>query len=84
MKSSYLNPACRYKMQGPRTQRGMVRHYTWHYRPWAQDELERFSNLPFGEAIERAALAKDERGKRFRTSYSVIPRRIRGSPLSAA
>ncbi len=66
-------------MQGPRTQRGMVRHYTWHYRPWAQDELERFSNLPFGEAIERAALAKDERGKRF--SHQ---RRLRGSVLRKA
>jgi hypothetical protein len=57
----------------------MVRHYILHYLPRAQEELESFRSQPFEEALERATLAKDERGKRF--SHQ---RRLEGSQLRKA
>lgn len=65
MKPCFPDPTCRHKGQRPHTLRGMVRHYILHYRPRARAELWTFCRQPFEEALERAALAQDERGKRF-------------------
>jgi hypothetical protein len=54
----------------------MVRHYILHYRPHAQAELWTFCRQPFEEALERAALARDEHAKRL--SHQ---RRLKGSLL---
>lgn len=52
--------------QGNPTLRAVVRSYIMHNRPQAQRELNFFAQLPSLElAIESAALATDECGKRF-------------------
>jgi hypothetical protein len=79
MKQCFPNPTCGHKGQRPRTLREMVRDYILHYRPRARAELWTFCRQPFEEALERAALAKDERGKRF--SHQ---RRLRASLLRKA
>jgi hypothetical protein len=43
----------------------MVRDYTLHCGPWAQEELEIFSSVPFDAALKSAALAEDGDRKRF-------------------
>jgi hypothetical protein len=43
----------------------MVDEYILQKRPLARAELWTFCRQPFEEALERAALARDERGKRF-------------------
>jgi hypothetical protein len=79
MKPCFPSTTCGHKGQRLRTLRGMVRHYILYKRPRAQDELESFRSRPFEEALERAAQAKDERGKRF--SHQT---RLEGSQLRKA
>ena len=79
MKPCFPGTTCGHKGQRPRTLRAMVRHYIFYKRPCAQHELESFAKLPYEEALERAALAKDGRGKRF--SHQT---RLEGSKLRKA
>lgn len=79
MKLCFPSPTCDHKGQIPRTLRGMVRHYILNKRPRAQHELECFRRQPLEKALERAALANDERGKRF--SHQT---RLKGSQLRKA
>lgn len=65
MKPRSPDPTCRAKGKRLRTLRGLVRHYILTKRPRAQHELDSFSKQSFEEALERAALARHENGKRF-------------------
>jgi hypothetical protein len=87
MKPCFPNPTRRDNGQRSRTLRGMVRHYILNRRHRAQAELWSFCRLPFEEALERAALAEDEREKRLghqtRLRGSLL-RKARSSLLDAA
>jgi hypothetical protein len=65
MNPRFPNRTCGHEKPKRRTLRAMVRHYILYYRPRARAELWTFCRQPFEVALERAALAKDERGKRF-------------------
>jgi hypothetical protein len=54
----------------------LVRHYISNKRSEAQEELDSFRGQPFEEALKRAALGIDKRGKRL--SHQ---RRLKGSVL---
>jgi hypothetical protein len=59
-------PTCGIKRRDRRTLGGMVRSYIFHERPRAQAELKSFQREPsFENAIERAAVAIDDRQKRY-------------------
>ncbi len=72
------------------TLKALVNHYTRHYRPHAQRELEWFRCQPsFSSALRNAGLATDHRGNRY-SHQARIPRaaleaaRARLEPLGAA